>query len=821
MAKKTKKIMRAGGKAGRRRNQKHAQGRAGASSNNSALQQALAFHQAGRLSEAEALYKQILQAEPKQPNALLYLGVLAHEVGKSGIAVELISRAVASKPDYFEAYYNLGIVFLVQGKAAEAAAAFRQALALKPDYVMAHNNLGNALLTLGKLEEAAASYQKALTLKPDFAEAHYNLGNALQDLGKPEEAEASYRKVLALKPDYVEADFNLGILLQAQSRPEEAAVAFREALSLKPDFVEAHNNLGIVLQALDKPDEAAASYRRALTLRPDYAEAYNNLGNALQAQGKLEEAVASFRQALTLKPDYAAALSNLGIALKDQDKLDEAVVSFRQALNLKPDNPEVHYNLGIIGKTRGNLDEAAANYRRALALKPDYVEAHSNLGSILKDQGKLAEAIASFRRALALEPDYAVAHSNLLFCLNCLPDQSVSPYLEEARNFGRKATAKVRKRYSGWRCISGSKPERLCVGLISGDFQNHPVGYFLENLLENIDLNRIDLVAYPTNFEEDELTERIRPRFIAWKPIPNLDDAAAARLIHDDGVNVLFDLCGHTRHNRLPVFAWKPAPVQVSWLGYSASTGMAEMDYLLADPYVAPPGEENHFSETIWRLPESYLCFSPPRETIAVAPLPALKEGHITFGCFNNPTKMTDAVVALWATVLHAVPRSRLLLKSEQFSDPAFCESTRRRFAPFGITTKRLLLEGFVLHREEHLLAYNRVDIALDPFPYNGTTTSVEGLWMGVPFITRLGDRFLSHVGESIARNTGLADWIASDDEHYITKAVTHSTDLEKLAGFRAGLRQQVLASPLFDGPRFARNFETAIWGMWRRFRKD
>lgn len=351
--------------------------------------------------------------------------------------------------------------------------------------------------------------------------------------------------------------------------------------------------------------------------------------------------------------------------------------------------------------------------------------------------------------------------------------------------------------------------------MVSGDLNNHPVGYFLENLLAHLDRSRVEIIAYPTSTEADELTARIKPFFSAWKPLFALNDSAAANLIHADGIHVLLDLSGHTGHNRLPVFAWKPAPVQASWLGYWASTGVAEMDYMLADPYVAPQGEENKFVESLWRLPENYLCFSEPAHNIAVAPLPALTSGCITFGCFNKVDKMNDAVVALWAQLIKAVPGSRLFLKTPQLNDSALCNTTRQRFYEHGIEPERLVLEGGS-PRAKLLETYNRVDIALDPFPYTGGATSAESLWMGVPVITHKGEDFLSRIGESICSNAGLADWIAADDEDYVTKAVLHASDLRRLATLRAGLRQQVLASPLFDAPRFARNFEAALWGMWQ-----
>ncbi len=407
-----------------------------------------------------------------------------------------------------------------------------------------------------------------------------------------------------------------------------------------------------------------------------------------------------------------------------------------------------------------------------------------------------------------------LAHSNLLFTLNYTAHHTPTHYLSVARQYGQLVASKVSERFTAWSCTR--QPERLRIGFVSGDFINHPIGYFLESVLSRLDPASVELIAYPTDHRMDELTARIKPCFSAWKPLVGLHDEAAARLIHDDGVHVLIDLSGHTRHNRLPVFAWKPAPVQVSWLGYFATTGVAEIDYFLGDPYVAPLTEADHFTEQIWQLPESYWCFTPPKVDVDVAPSPALSTGTITFGCFNNLTKMNDAVVALWARVLLAVPGSQLFLKCKQFNDAAMRATTRQRFASQGIAAERLLLEG-TSPRADYLAAYHRVDIALDPFPYPGGTTSIEGLWMGVPFITQRGDRFLSHAGETLLHNAGLPGWIAADADDYVAKAVGFAADLDQLARLRAGLRPQVLASPLFDATRFARHFETAMWAMWGR----
>ena len=324
-------------------------------------------------------------------------------------------------------------------------------------------------------------------------------------------------------------------------------------------------------------------------------------------------------------------------------------------------------------------------------------------------------------------------------------------------------------------------------------------------------------MAYPSHTATDELSEQLSSRMAGWMPIYGKSDQQAARQIRDDGIHVLIDLSGYTDHTRLPMFCLKPAPVQATWLGYFGTTGLAEIDYLIGDPHVTPPDEENHFVEKIWRLPETYLCFSPPDVEIKCNSLPALENGYITFGCFNHLTKMNDAVVALWAQVLTSVPNSRLFLKTKALFDETLRANTLARFASHGIGSDRLLMEANS-PRAELLAAYHRVDIALDPFPYPGGTTSAESLWMGVPVLTKRGDRFLSHVGETIAHNAGLADWIAQDEQDYIARAVAFAADLNGLAELRGNLRAQVLASPLYDSARFARHFENAMWNMWHTF---
>lgn len=546
---------------------------------------------------------------------------------------------------------------------------------------------------------------------------------------------------------------------------------------------------------------------------PNCPPAWKLLGASRHLQGK--DGLPALRKAVELQPADAMAHSNLGNALKDRGQLAEAVSAYRRALQLKSDLPGIHYNLGLALFDLGQAENAIASYRQALALKPDYAEVHSDLGNAFKYLGQLEHALASFRRALELRPGLIMAHNNLLFTLHYTSQYSASYYLDRAREFGRFLSGRAIGRFTDW--PHRHEPARLRVGIVTGDLCNHPVGYFLEGLITHLDPDRIELIAYPTYAKEDDLTARIKPYFSGWRSLAALGDEAAARLIHADGVHILLDVAGHSRHNRLPIFAWKPAPIQVTWLALPGTTGVNEMDYVLGDSVSIPVEHENHFSETVWRLPDSYLCFSPPTYPTEVSALPARSTGQVTFGSFNNLSKMTDEAVALWSRILLSLPGSRLYLKTNQLKHEAIREQTRQRFASHGVGAERLLLSGTLGSMAEHLAEYNKVDIALDTFPYPGVTTSFDALWMGVPVLSLQGDRFMSLTAKTIAQHAGLADWVAADTDDYLAKAASFASDIEQLAALRARLRQQVLASPLFDAPRFARNFEDALWAMWEK----
>jgi predicted O-linked N-acetylglucosamine transferase (SPINDLY family) len=445
-----------------------------------------------------------------------------------------------------------------------------------------------------------------------------------------------------------------------------------------------------------------------------------------------------------------------------------------------------------------------------LTIDANAIETLYSLANTLLDQDQFARAQEIYRQILTLRPEHSEAHTNLLFSMN-FTGQSVAEYVAEARRYGRMVSTLAGTLPA---CDPGRKGGApLRVGLVSGDLREHPVGHFLEGTIANLDRSRVELIAYSTFNVDDAVSARMRSHFSKWTLLPK-GDKAAAQMIRADGIDILVDLAGHTGNNRLPLFAWRPAPVQASWLGYFASTGVEQMDYFIADPITTPETHRSAFTEQVWHLPCTRLCFTAPDIHVPVSDLPALSDGVVTFGCFNSLSKMNESVVGVWARLLHAAPQSRLFLKAKQFKSAAVRAQVLARFQDHAIPAHRLVLEG-PSTRAEYLAAYGRVDIGLDPFPFTGATTTAESLWMGVPVLTLAGDRLVARQGMGLLTNAGLGNWIATDEDDYIGRAVALASDLPRLALLRAGLRSQVRQSPLFDGARLARDLEDALERMW------
>jgi predicted O-linked N-acetylglucosamine transferase (SPINDLY family) len=781
-----------------------------------AMATALAHHQAGRLEQAEQIYRRILQSDSGEPNALLYLGLIAHQLGRHEEAVKHMTQAIRRAPGHVSAHNNLGLVLVALGRLEEAAASLREAVRLKPDFAAAHNNLALVLVRQGRFDEALTCCRQALELKPDFAETLYHLGVVLQSQGKTAEAVASYRRALELKPSLAEAHHDLGDALRTQGKLDEAAAHHQRALSLQREHAEAFYNQGATLAGQGRLAEAAASYEQALRFKPDYAEAHNNLGNALLAQGKLDEAVACYRRALELKPELVVAHNNLGNALTHQWKLEEAVACYRRALELKSDDPDAFNNLGNALTRQGKLEEGTTCYRRALDLKPSFAEAQYNLGNVLKDQGEVSEAISCYQRVLHLNPGMAAAYSNLLLILQYRPGITLRELAEAHADYERRYAASLRPTWTPH--DNARDPERrLRLGFLSPDLRDHPVGYFLIRVLENLDPRQAEAFCYYDDSTKDHLTARFQGAATTWADVYGWHDERLAEQIRADRIDILFDLAGHTAKGRLLVFARKPAPIQVTWAGYVGTTGLKAMDFILADRYQIPPEAEAHYVERVLRMPDGYVCYDPPAYAPAVSALPALERGYVTFGSFNNPAKINQQVVAIWAKILQRLPQARLVLKYKGLDDSAVANRLAALFAEHRIDSGRVDFLGKSPHAE-FLAHYRHIDIGLDPFPYSGGLTTCEALWMGIPVITCPGETFASRHSLTHLANMGLREMIAGTLDEYVESAVFWAGDLRRLTEMRAGLRQRVAPSPLCDGKRFAENFVQVLRGVWREW---
>jgi protein O-GlcNAc transferase len=675
---------------------------------------------------------------------------------------------------------------------------------------------------MNRHERRAAAKRGAKTGNPDTTIAPpdvatlFHTGVAHHQAGRLAEAESCYRQVLAQAPNHADSLHMLGVLAQQAGRHDLAVDMIGRAIRLNGNNPAFFSDLGNSCFALGRLDDAVAACHEVIRLAPDDASSHCNLGTALYHQNKLGEAVAAYREALRIRPDYARAHGNLGAALHDLSQHDAAVAAYGQALRIQPDDAGTHCNLGAALYSQGKLADAVAAYREALRIRPDYAKALCNLGTALADQGKRDEAIAAYREAIRVKPDYAEASSNLLVSLNYDERCSNAQLFAAHRTFDERHGRAVSRptAYPNDRATE----RRLKVGYVSPDFRGHSVSFFLEPLLRHHDRKEIELFCYAEVNAPDTVTERFKGLADHFVVTFGMPDAAVAERVRRDGIDILVDLAGHMAKNRLGVFAHKPAPVQATWLGYPNTTGLVAIDYRLVDAVTDPEGESDAFaSETLVRLANGFLCYGP-RDAPAPTPPPCLATGHITFGSFNNPAKLSAATLDAWAALLARLPSARLLLKGKPFEDGDARARFLQALGERGVTTERVELVPWLADGAAHLALYGRIDIALDPFPYNGTTTTCEALWMGVPVVTLRGDRHAGRVGASLLTRVGLTDLIAGPAGDYVEIAAMLAGDVARLGTLRETLRPRMATSPLCDATGFARDIESAYRDMWRKW---
>jgi protein O-GlcNAc transferase len=670
---------------------------------------ALGRHQAGDLRQAEQLYRQVIEHDPRHAEALHYLGVIAHQQGDQERALTLMNQALALNAANPIVHTNLAHVYTALGRLDDAVRCHQETVKLQPHSPLAHFRLAHAFRTRRDLEQALGSFREALRLQPTAAEAHLGLGNVLLEMG----------------------------------RLTEAAESYRQALSLRPDYAEAHSNLGVVLFEQGRMTEAVASYQLAIQARPDYAEAFNNLGNALKELGRLDEAVASFAECLRLRPNFA--------------------------------------------------------------------DAHGNLANALTVRGQVSEALASYRQALRLRPDLAWIRTNYLLCLNYDPDASAELLFADHRRWGQLHGQPPRPPVP--HTNGPDLDRRLRIGYLGDDFAATAFSCFLQPVLTAHDPDFAQVVCY----QKAPVPANCPAKAVTWRTLRGMSAEQVANLIRADGIDVLVDLLGHTRGSWLAVLPFRPAPVQVTWLGYLNTTGLQCVDYRLTDAVADPPGEPVCHTEQLVRLPEVFCCYAAPASAPAVSELPAVRTGRLTFGSHHTLAKLNPRVLDLWSQVLRALPESRLLIFRDTLQGGAL-QRLLDQFAARGVSPDRIVPRLASMANLAYLALYAEVDVILDAFPWTGHTTTCDALWMGIPVLTLRGTRHAGRMAASVLTAVGLTELIADTPEDFVARAAALAGDLPRLARMRVALRTQMAGSPLCDAPRFTRQLESAYCTMWQEW---
>jgi predicted O-linked N-acetylglucosamine transferase (SPINDLY family) len=632
-----------------------------------------------------------------------------------------------------------------------------------------------------------------------------------QFAGRFAEAESIYREVLSQQPNHREALHYLGILAAQTGRPAVAVELIECATHLNPRDPAAWSDLGNALQASGRTDEAIAAQRRSLELRPGSAQTWSALGSALHSGERFEAAFEAFRHALELDPHQAETHSNLAHTLFATGQRDAAIAEYLRAAELQPASAQYSFNLGVAYQKSGKMDEAVQSYLEATRLDPRMTSAYTNLGVCYKILGRPSLAEEVYRTAMRIEPDDSVSHGNLIFVMNFNPDYDVKALHEESTRWAARHTAHVPR-------ISkhDNTPEpgrRLRIGYLSPDFREHVVGYNALPLLREHDHEQFEIFCYSCVSKADEMTEKFRRCADVWREIRFLSDERVVEMIRADQIDILLDLTMFMQGNRLLVFASKPAPVQVSYLASCSTTGLKEIDYRISDWQITPEGADvSCYTEEVVRLAHSAWCYEPGGLMGEVTDVPAFASGVVTFATRNNPAKVNDQVLELWGRILERVPNSRLFLSAPPGS---MRKSIERTFSHHGISSERLEFRW----REpwaEFIGSYGRIDVALDPFPYNGWITTCDALWMGVPIVTLSGRTAVGRGGRSILSNIGLSELVAETPDEYVKIASALARDPGRLREMRAGLRERMERSPLRNGRGFARDVEEAYRQMWR-----
>jgi protein O-GlcNAc transferase len=847
----------------------------------STIQTAMDLHRQGRLKEAEVHYRNLLASAPSQFETLHLYGILKLQQGEFPEALTLISRAIDLNPSSLETRANLAAALVNLGRSAEAVEhcnavlvrtpqdpgtlfnrgiammqmernddAFRDfssVLAIDPNYANALYSRADVLVRLACHQEALADLDRLLELAPYHADALAKRGTILARLGRDAEAEATLDRALQAAPDHVAALANRGLALAHQHRFMEAFASLDRALTVGPDHADAHINRGHVLTEIGRPEDALECYRQATALDPNSREGWCSLGMTEARLGRHDDALASLERGVALSPDDVGALICLGDVLRALGRHDEALSRYDRALTLAPDDlwslkgrsaalialdrpDEALESLDAVFalvppdadmlSDRGGLlrmlnrhDEALADLNRALQIEPDHVAALNHRGAVLLEFGRPAEAVQNYRQALAINPAPDI-HSNLIAALSLDPVAVAADHQAERlqwnEQYARVFTADIAQHRN-----VPDPDRRLRIGYVSGSGRRYTAA--LARSILFCDSNNFEAVVYGHTAPGDAIGARMRLGVDLWRDIAGCSDEDVAQLIRQDNIDILVDPLGHRGGQRLLIFARKPAPIQVTGWGDPTGTGLATMDYLLADPVLVPPDQRHLLVEGVYDLP-SFLGYWTPDQLPDPSPLPATERGFVTFGSFNGIAKIQDPLVRIWAEILRVLPEAMLVIQSARWSpDSARRVEIEQIFADEGVAEGRVEFRG-ASGRADQIAVYRDIDIALDPFPCGGAARTLDALWMGVPVVTRPGRTIASRLAAASLSALGLTDFIADGPRDYVDRAVALADDIGALAYLRLTLRGVLANSAIGDPVRYTRSVEAAYRAMWREW---
>lgn len=755
------------------------------------------------------------QKAPPSPELLqAYNRAVSDFKAKKYLEVEQVCQQLASvKPDFFEAVYLLGVVQSALDKSELALASYNRAIELRPDFAEAHYNRGNILKKLHRLDEAVASYDRTIALRPDYATAFSNRGNTLAELKRFDEALTSLNRALALKPDLAEALYNRGNTLAALNKLDEALVSYDRALMVRPNYAKALYNRGNTLARLKRFDEALGSYDRALAAQPNYGEALYNRANTLRELNRLGEALVGYDRVLSVRPNDAEALSNRGVTLHELRRYDDALVSFDRAVELRPDDPEVLFNRANTLSALRRYDEALAAYDQVLAKKPDHAYALSgaafsaiNLCDWAIRETFEAQLIAAVGKKVAISPFVMLGYSD---------DPELQ--LQCARNYiEKKVPVLSQPLWVGqtWH------HDKIRIAYLSADFHSHATSSLMAELFERHDRSRFEIIGISFGIDDkSETRKRVVSSFDAFHDVRQKSDREVANLLRDSQVDIAIDLKGYTLDARPEILAFRPAPIQVTYLGYPGTTGSQFINYIIADQVVAPFDHQRFYTEKIVQLPDCYQPNDTKRKVAEHAPTrkeAGLPDDKIVFCCFNNNWKITPATFDVWMRLLSEVKDSILWLLSD---NPGAERNLRKEAANRGIDASRLIFAPR-LPLDEHLARHKLADLFLDTLPCNAHTTASDALWMGLPVLTCEGDAFAARVAASLLRAIGAGELIATNMEEYEALALKFARDPALLAALKAKILRNRESYPLFNSKRFVQHIEAAyikMWNTWHR----